>query len=262
MQISYCTKEDVYNQLSKYNGSRKELFKALLKEHPEGIVAYDSWHLAGGGDYPSLWYPQAPNQVADDRPTDHAILLTDYDEATDTFYAADPADAALAKRIKLSETTRNHIDYFDTYWYYTGTLSNQVTNSNNPNTNNNTVVQTPTQSSGVTPFFLTNNVLFKNVTYPIKQKAGGTFNVYGTINTASRITSVTVDIDEITSTGRYVNVDKTVRYPNTTYYNLHTIDDRIWFNRASKKNTSYRYRITVKTANGKTAYYTKTFKTF
>jgi hypothetical protein len=128
--------------------------------------------------------------------------------------------------------------------------------------NSSSTVQTQTSSSGVTPIFLTNNVLFKNVTYPIKQKAGDTFNVYGTINTTSKIKSVTVDIDELTSTGRYVNVDKTVRYPNTTYYNLHTIDDRIWFNRASKKNTSYRYRITVKTANGKTAYYTKTFKTF
>lgn len=121
---------------------------------------------------------------------------------------------------------------------------------------------TPAPSSGVTSYLNSNSVIFKNVTYPIKQKAGGTFDVYGTINSTSKISSVTVDIDEITSSGKYVNVDKTIRYPNATYFNLHSIDDRIWFNRASKKNTSYRYRITVKTANGKTAYHSKVFKTF
>ncbi len=52
--------------------------RALLSEHPEGVVIYDS-------DSPS-----------------HAVLLTDYDEDSGTFYCADPAVAA--KRIKLADS--------------------------------------------------------------------------------------------------------------------------------------------------------------
>ncbi len=54
---------------------KKSALLALLDEHPEGIEIYD-------GGIP------------------HAVLLTDYDAATDTFYCADPGTAA--KRIKLS----------------------------------------------------------------------------------------------------------------------------------------------------------------
>ena len=60
------------------SSGNKAAFIALLGNHPEGIVIYDM-------NIPS-----------------HAVLLTDYDESTDTFYCADPAVAA--KRIKLSES--------------------------------------------------------------------------------------------------------------------------------------------------------------
>lgn len=118
------------------------------------------------------------------------------------------------------------------------------------------------RTSGTTTYQFTSPVAFRNVTYPINQPAGGTFNVYGKLSTAdnSKITKITVDIDEYRN-GSYYNVDRTVRYPNTTTYDLHTIDDRIWFNRASKKNTTYRYRIIVE-ANGKTCIHSKSFKTF
>lgn len=120
----------------------------------------------------------------------------------------------------------------------------------------------PVRTSGTTTYQFTSPVAFRNVTYPINQPAGGTFNVYGKLSTAdnSKITKITVDIDEYRN-GSYYNVDRTVRYPNTTTYDLHTIDDRIWFNRASKKNTTYRYRIIVE-ANGKTCIHSKSFKTF
>ena len=59
------------------SSGNKAAFIALLGNHPEGIVIYDM---------------NIP----------HAVLLTDYDESTDTFYCADPAVAA--KRIKLSES--------------------------------------------------------------------------------------------------------------------------------------------------------------
>ncbi|SEK41222.1 CHAP domain-containing protein [Ruminococcus albus] len=108
------------------------------------------------------------------------------------------------------------------------------------------------------------NVKFSSVTYPIKQKAGSTFSVYGTIQALNgkNIKQVVVDIDEKRSNGSYVNVDRTTRTMNTASYNLHSIDDRIWFNRASKANTTYRYKITVTTSNGKVASFTREFKTF
>ena len=59
----------------KSDAEKKSALLALLDKHPEGIEIYD-------GGIP------------------HAVLLTDYDAATDTFYCADPGMAA--KRIKLS----------------------------------------------------------------------------------------------------------------------------------------------------------------
>ena len=56
---------------------KKSALLALLDKHPEGIEIYD-------GNIP------------------HAVLLTDYDADTDTFYCADPGTAA--KRIKLSQS--------------------------------------------------------------------------------------------------------------------------------------------------------------
>ena len=73
---------------------------ALLDKHPEGIEIYD-------GGIP------------------HAVLLTDYDAATDTFYCADPGTAA--KRIKLSQShnasirgsQENVIANISQIWYIT-----------------------------------------------------------------------------------------------------------------------------------------------
>ena len=57
----------------------KENLIALLEKHPEGIAAYDSG-------------------------VPHAVLLTDYDEATDTFYCADPANYYSGKRIPVDQS--------------------------------------------------------------------------------------------------------------------------------------------------------------
>ena len=56
---------------------KKAALLAMLDKHPEGVEIYDSG-------------------------IPHAVLLTDYDAATDTFYCADPGTAA--KRIKLSQS--------------------------------------------------------------------------------------------------------------------------------------------------------------
>ncbi|WP_365907924.1 CHAP domain-containing protein [uncultured Ruminococcus sp.] len=116
--------------------------------------------------------------------------------------------------------------------------------------------------TGYTSYQLISPVEFRNVSYPITLRAGGSFNVYGTIKTTnnSNIGMITVDIDEYRN-GTYYNVDRTVRYPNTKSYDLHTIDDRIWFHKASKKNTTYRYRIIVD-VNGTRCIHSKNFKTY
>ncbi len=60
-----------------YVSSTSELI-TLLENHPEGIVAYDSW-----------------------KP--HAICLTDYDAETDTFYCSDPSEYCPYGRYDVSE---------------------------------------------------------------------------------------------------------------------------------------------------------------
>ena len=75
-----------------YVSSMKEL-KQLLEEHPEGIVAYDTW-------------------------TPHAIALTDYDEEEDVFYCSDPSEACPLGRIAVSEAMID-IEDVSVVWYVT-----------------------------------------------------------------------------------------------------------------------------------------------
>ena len=67
--------------------ARKALFIDLLEAHPEGLAIW----LARGN-----W---------------HAVLLTDYDSATDTFYCADPALGAPAGRIPLAQSSLGWPEY-------------------------------------------------------------------------------------------------------------------------------------------------------
>ena len=73
--------------------SSVEDLKKLLKEHPEGIVAYDS-----------------------NKP--HAIALTDYDEETDTFYCSDPAEGCAQARVPASDAIIE-LEDVDVVWYVT-----------------------------------------------------------------------------------------------------------------------------------------------
>lgn len=75
-----------------YVSSTEEL-KQLLEEHPEGIVAYDTW-------------------------TPHAIALTDYDEEEDIFYCIDPSEACPSGRIPVSEAMID-IEDVSVVWYVT-----------------------------------------------------------------------------------------------------------------------------------------------
>ena len=77
------TYEGVKVKLKKITSNRKKEYISLLKKHPEGVVAYNK---GKGGQY-------------------HAILLTDYNAATDTFYCADPAKGTSKGRIPLSKSS-------------------------------------------------------------------------------------------------------------------------------------------------------------
>lgn len=85
-----------------FSGSDNKLSMLdLLDKYPQGVVIYN-----GGNSGQS-----------------HAVLLTDYDEKTDTFYCADPASSAPNGRIKLSETTikgdtqDGQIANLTSYWF-------------------------------------------------------------------------------------------------------------------------------------------------
>lgn len=92
---------------------KKAYFISMLEKHPEGIVIYrtDS----------SQW---------------HAVLLTDYDETTDSFYCADPAPGVPTGRIPLSQCTiysggtqDQKIDSIDQIWYIKNTDSRKMLKS-------------------------------------------------------------------------------------------------------------------------------------
>ena len=84
--------------LKNFSGDKKEYFISMLSAHPEGIVVYNH-----------------------SKP--HAVLLTDYDATTDTFYCADPSTAAPNGRIKFlnsripGDTQDSKIANISQIWY-------------------------------------------------------------------------------------------------------------------------------------------------
>ena len=94
--------------------SKKTYFISLLSSHPEGIVIYNH-----------------------SKP--HAVLLTDYEKSTDTFYCSDPASNAPTGRIKLDKCTipggsqNGIINNINQLWYVKrGTIAEPLTtNSTN-----------------------------------------------------------------------------------------------------------------------------------
>lgn len=79
-----------------HSGTRegiKRYFIDTLKKHPEGVVYYDY-------DIP------------------HAILLTDYDADTDTFFCSDPNIGTPTKRVPLSHSNVNLYNYhYSSVWF-------------------------------------------------------------------------------------------------------------------------------------------------
>ncbi len=84
--------------------AKKSFLISLLKDHPEGVVAYNQNRASCG-----QW---------------HAILMTDYDASNDTFYCADPAGSSRG-RIKFANSTikgsgqDGKLYYINGIWYIT-----------------------------------------------------------------------------------------------------------------------------------------------
>jgi len=82
--------------------NNKSVLISLLSNHPEGIVGYNR-----------------------DEYKKHAVLVTDYDASTDTFYCADPSTSSPNGRIPLTSaylpgsTQAEKLVSFDSYWYIT-----------------------------------------------------------------------------------------------------------------------------------------------
>jgi hypothetical protein len=93
----------------------KEELKMLLTEHPAGIVAFA--YIEENDHY------------------NHAVLMTDYDAATDTFYCADPAGRVGKGRIPFADSyisgdgQEAKIGLLKKYWYIVGEASESSGNS-------------------------------------------------------------------------------------------------------------------------------------
>ena len=94
-------------------GEKKNYFISMLKKHPEGIVIFRT-----------------------DAAQWHAVLLTDYDEFTDTFYCADPSPSAPKGRIPLTECSilsggnqNQKIASIDQIWYIKNSTSRKSLSS-------------------------------------------------------------------------------------------------------------------------------------
>ena len=202
MQVVYATFG------SKPTQAKKEYLISILKNHAEGIVIYDTG-------------------------MPHAILLTDYDSGSDTFYCSDPAGNAAKGRIKLVNstipgTTQNAvIGTIDGFWYI----------KNKTHTSSTTSVTSTASNSGSLPTISGNNT-------PSSLTVGQYFTLTGTISSGTKLTSVTVGV--YNTSGSMVT-GKTVK-PNTTSYSISNIDPYVYFNNLSAG--TYYYRVSATNSAG------------
>lgn len=138
---------------------KKAYFISILKSYPEGFVAWN-------GNQP------------------HAVLITDYNAATDTFYCADPSSGAAKGRIKLSTSTLNgssqdqKIANCTQIWYIAaGSKSSGAGTDTSTST-----TTTPTTPVSALKINLT--------TKPTSITQGNSFGLYGTVTSGSKITKV------------------------------------------------------------------------
>ena len=102
------------NSTTSFSAGKKQTIINYLQGRPEGIVVYDF---------------SIP----------HAVLITDYDSATDTFYCADPANGAASGRIPFANATtkgsgqEGKINEIDKIWYVKDTTEYTFTITYNAN---------------------------------------------------------------------------------------------------------------------------------
>ena len=213
---SYGVKSELGYSLGDVSG-KKAYFIENLKTHPEGIVIYV--HL--NDSYK------------------HAVLLTDYNSATDTFYCADPAPGVQSGRIPLSQSLLP--SYVKKSGYSNTGLSDQ-----------DLVIGYIQQTwmiiegsgSSVTP--TPSALSISGAQYPSgKLTKGSSFGLRGIISSGTTITNVAAKVYNAAGSA----VLSYSKNPNSTSYNIQTggLNDAFTF--GSLSEGSYRYE--VKATDGK-----------
>lgn len=221
--VTYGMNGDLHYEQGDLTGKR-QFFIDQLQTHPEGIVIYC---------HPSSDYS-------------HAVLLTDYDSDTDTFYCADPSSRADSGRIPLGSCTLLNIVTRN----YSGTqyiASNQdkilayVQQIWRIDENSNS---TEYYYEAPSPQAPTLSISGQNA--PSTQRVGANFGIRGIVTTdCGQITELYGAIFD----GDGNCVQDSVYYPNDSFVNLrYTINNDLIFDRLSAG--SYIYYVTATAQNG------------
>ena len=154
---------------------RKKMFIDILKDHPEGVVIY------------SYSNPM------------HAILLTDYDAATDTFYCSDPNKGTPTKRVPMSQSNVNIYNADSIWWivspelhFTSGSTATSVKTSTQPTVSDIREIWKVTDDAGLnlragagTNYDKIGYVPYKSVVTVTKRKISGGYN-WGYVNYDSK----------------------------------------------------------------------------
>ena len=211
---SYGMSSELNLSLGDLNGKKQYLIDNLIT-HPEGIVIY----------------------VHHNSSYKHAVLLTDYDAAADTFYCADPAPSVASGRIKLSDSLLP--SYVKQSYPNTG-LSDQD------------LVIAYTQQTwmiieGSGPISDSNPPTISGAVYPSGTLTQGeNFGLRGIISSGSKLINVSAYVYNASGTA----VLSYSTNPNSYSYNIQTggLNDAIAF--GGLASGSYRYVVKATNSNG------------
>ena len=222
--VTYGMNGDLHYSQGDLAGKR-QFFIDQLQTHPEGIVIY--------------CHPSSSSQ--------HAVLLTDYDSYTDTFYCADPSSKADAGRIPLGScsllkiVTSNYSDaqYIDANQDKILAYVQQIWRiDENSNFNGG--------SDTYSPSYQVPTLSISEQNAPYSRRLGANFGIRGIVTTScGQITELYGAIYD--NNGNVVQC--AYYYPNDVSVNLrYTINNDLIFDRLSAG--SYTYYVEATAQNG------------
>ena len=105
---------------------KKQYFINKLKQHPEGIAAYVFFLANPRAERKGSLLKKGQLQSKSGKSEQHVVLITDYDEKTDTFYCFDPARNMPAGRIKLENSSLPMYIKNAGYWNDSESIQNNI----------------------------------------------------------------------------------------------------------------------------------------